>query len=330
MFSTASVTRTFRRKFSSLTFINNTGLYLWSWLVLCTKSFVYVTIYLSKSKSARFVVEVVTKPPIKKMHQTRRQTQNMLSCRLAAQKACYMIGKILTHITKPNSSCDERSKLSRTRNICFFKTISEMFFWEKMISLCYLSFTSYLCSHNNSSSKSVNIHPHIMVSCSLFSDRNFHYVSQGTSCWLSIYLTVNLQEKRAAKTSRKLKNSKIISLHRFLLILELVEMLLACFDLLIHYKRTVLRAKKYAWGSLLSRLRTIVRSVRNWAATCIMTVSLRLEKKKLETELPAIFKTYQGVNLSKVMGLVSWGSQKEILAVQPILFSIYSIKPNGL
>ena len=101
MFSTASVTRTFRRKFSSLTFINNTGLYFWSWLVLCTKSFVYVTIYLSKSKSARFVVEVVTKPPIKKMHQTRRQTQNMLSCRLAAQKACYMIGKILTHITKP-------------------------------------------------------------------------------------------------------------------------------------------------------------------------------------------------------------------------------------
>lgn len=61
-----------------------------------------------------------------------------------------------------------------------------------------------------------------------------------------------------------------------------------------------------------------------------MTVSLRLEKKKLETELPAIFKTYQGVNLSKFMGLVSWGSQKEILAVQPILFSIYSIKPNGL
>lgn len=219
---------------------------------------------------------------------------------------------------------------SRIRSICFFKTISEMFFWEKMISLCYLSFTSYLCSHNNSSSKSVNIHPHIMVSCSLFSDRNFHYVSQGTSCWLSIYLTVNLQEKRAAKTSRKLKNSKRISLHRFLLILELVEMLLACFDLLIHYKRTVLRAKKYACGSLLSRLRTIVRSVRNWAATCIMTVSLRLEKKKLETELPAIFKTYQGVNLSKVMGLVSWGSQKEILAVQPILFSIYSIKPNGL
>ena len=198
MFSTASVTRTFRRKFSSLTFINNTGLYFWSWLVLCTKSFVYVTIYLSKSKSARFVVEVVTKPPIKKMHQTRRQTQNMLSCRLAAQKACYMIGKILTHITKPNSSCDERSKLSRTRNICFFKTISEMFFWEKMISLCYLSFTSYLCSHNNSSSKSVNIHPHIMVSCSLFSDRNFHYVSQGTSCWLSIYLTVNLQEKKGS------------------------------------------------------------------------------------------------------------------------------------
>lgn len=254
----------------------------------------------------------------------------MLSCRLAAQKACYMIGKILTHITKPNSSCDERSKLSRIRSICFFKTISEMFFWEKMISLCYLSFTSYLCSHNNSSSKSVNIHPHIMVSCSLFSDRNFHYVSRGTSCWLSIYLTVNLQEKRAAKTSRKLKNSKRISLHRFLLILELVEMLFACFDLLIYYKRTVLRAKKYACGSLLSRLRTIVRSVRNWVATCIMTVSLRLEKKKLETELPAIFKTYQGVNLSKVMGLVSWGSQKEILAVQPILFSIYSIKPNGL
>ena len=133
---------------------------------------------------------------------------------------------------------------SRIRSICFFKTISEMFFWEKMISLCYLSFTSYLCSHNNSSSKSVNIHPHIMVSCSLFSDRNFHYVSQGTSCWLSIYLTVNLQEKRAAKTSRKLKNSKRISLHRFLLILELVEMLFACFDLLIYYKRTVLRAKK--------------------------------------------------------------------------------------
>ena len=113
-----------------------------------------------------------------------------------------------------------------------------------MISLCYLSFTSYLCSHNNSSSKSVNIHPHIMVSCSLFSDRNFHYVSQGTSCQLSIYLTVNLQEKRAAKTSRKLKNSKRISLHRFLLILELVEMLFVCFDLLIYYKRTVLRAKK--------------------------------------------------------------------------------------